>query len=304
MKKIYSLISALALSVSAFAQAPVPTSYDFENGGTYPTGWTLNPLGPGTQYYNSTSSTCGNSLYSLKLDTDFENLLISLSSQPGNVTYNLRANTGSTTPFSGNFQVQESVDGSTWIAIKTYTNGMIDVSSCQSQTATPTNPNSRYIRFYLLDKVTGNVCLDDINIATPNVAVGIKVKQGTSQISNGGFILPISSAVSSTTLLPLTIENIGSSLTLSVTSAVITGANASEFVATTSAPFNVNASSNTLFNIDFTPTAAGTRTATLTYATSDPNNSTFVVNLYGVGNGLATQPAAQATSLTFPLNKT
>lgn len=304
MKKIYSLISALALSISAFAQAPVPTSYDFENGGTYPTGWTLNPLGAGTQYYNSTSSTCGNSLYSLKLDTDFENLLIYLSSQPGNVTYNLRANTGSTTPFSGNFQVQESVDGNTWTAIKTYTNGMIDVNSCQSQTATPTNPNSRYIRFYFFDKVTGNVCLDDINIATPNVAIGIKVKQGTNQISNGGYTMPVSSAVSSTTTLPLTVENIGSSLTLSVTSAVISGANASEFVATTTAPFNVNASSSTLFNIDFTPTAAGTRTATLTYTTSDPNNSTFVVNLYGVGNGLATEPSAQATALTFPVNKT
>lgn len=304
MKKIYSLISALALSISAIAQAPVPTSYDFENGGTYPTGWTLNPLGAGTQYYNSTSSTCGNSLYSLKLDTDFENLLIYLSSQPGNVTYNLRANTGSTTPFSGNFQVQESVDGSNWTAIKTYTNGMIDVNSCQSQTATPTNPNSRYIRFYFFDKVTGNVCLDDINIATPNVAIGIKVKQGTNQISNGGYTMPVSSAVSSTTTLPLTVENIGSSLTLSVTSAVISGANASEFVATTTAPFNVNASSSTLFNIDFTPTAAGTRTATLTYTTSDPNNSTFVVNLYGVGNGLATEPSAQATALTFPINKT
>lgn len=303
MKKIYSLLSALALSISAFAQAPVPTSYDFENGGTYPTGWTLNPIGAGTQYYTTTFA-CGGSAYSLKLDTDNENLVIFLSSQPGNVTYNLRANTGSTTPFSGNFQVQESVDGSAWTAIKTYTNGMVDVSSCQTQTAVPTNPSSRYIRFFFTDKQVGNICIDDINIASPNVAVGIKVKQGASQISNGGFIDPVSSAVSSTTTIPLTIENIGTSLTLSVTSAVITGANASEFVTTTATPMNVNTSSSSAFNIDFTPTAAGTRTATLTFTTSDPNNTTFAVNLYGVGGSFASEPTAQASNLTFPVNKT
>jgi len=309
MKKIYSLISAIALSMSAIAQAPVPTSYDFENGGTYPTGWTLNPLGVGTQYY-TTSFACGGSAYSLKLDTDGENLVIALSSQPGTISYNIRANTGSTTPWNGDMRVQESVNGTTWTSIKTYTGtggpsaGGLDVNACQAQTATPADPNSRFIRFILVDKITGNVCLDDINISTPNVAVGIKVKQGTTQISNGGFITPISSAVGSPITLPLTLENIGTSLTLSVTSAAITGANASEFVATTSAPLTIGATGNTLFNIDFTPTAAGTRTATLTYSTSDPNNSSFVVNLYGVGNGLASEPSAQATSLTFPVNKT
>ncbi len=113
MKKIYLLVSALALSISAFAQAPVPTSYDFENGGTYPTGWTLNPLGVGSQYY-TTSFACGNSAYSLKLDTDGENLVVALSSQPGVVSYNIRANTGSTTPWNGDMQIQESVNGTTW----------------------------------------------------------------------------------------------------------------------------------------------------------------------------------------------
>lgn len=303
MKKVYALISALALSISSFAQAPVPTSYDFENGGTYPTGWTLNPLGTGTQYY-TTSFACGNSAYSLKLDVDNENLVIFLSSQPGNVTYNLRANTGSTTPFAGNFQVQESVDGNTWTAISTFTNGMINVNTCVSQTATPTNPASRYIRFFFTDKQTGNICLDDINIATPSVPVGMKVKQGAVQIANGGYCTPVGVAVSSTTTIPLTIENIGISTTLSVTAAVVTGANASEFVATTATPFNVNTTSSVPFNIDFTPTAAGTRTATITFTTNDPNNTSFVVNLYGVGGTLATEPASQATNLTFPINKT
>ncbi len=309
MKKIYSLISALAVSLSISAQAPVPTSYDFENGGTYPLGWTLNAFGTGSQYY-TTSSACNSSAYSLKFDFSNESLVIFLSSQPGVITYNIRANTGSSSPWNGNFQVQESVNGTTWTAIKTYSGsggpslGGLDVNTCLSQTATPTNPASLYIRFIYLSKITGNVGLDDIVINTPNVAVGVKVKQGSTQLSNGGFISPISSAVSSTTLLPLTIENIGTSTTLSITGSSITGANASEFVGISPATFNVNTSSNTTYSINFTPTAVGTRTATLTYTTNDPNNTIFSVKLYGVGGTLATAPTTQANTLAFPVNKT
>lgn len=309
MKKIHALISALAFTMSAFAQAPVPTSYDFENGGTYPTGWTLNQAGTGTQYY-TTSFACNTSAYSLKLDIANESLVIFLSSQPGAVTYNIRANTGSATPWNGNFQVQESPNGTVWTAIKTYTGtggaaaGGLDVNTCVSQTATPTNPASRYIRFIYITKTTGNVGLDDINIAMPNVPVGIRVRQGANQISNGGYIMPIGSAVGTPTVLPLTVDNIGISSTLSVTAASITGANASEFVASTSTPFSVNPGGNAAFNINFTPTAAGTRTATLVYTTNDPNNTTFTVNLYGVGGSFATAPTAQATGLSYSNVKT
>jgi len=74
MKKIYSLISALALSVSAFAQAPVPTSYDFES--TYPTGWTLNPVGTGSQYYTSAFTCASGGAFGLKFDQPNESLVI------------------------------------------------------------------------------------------------------------------------------------------------------------------------------------------------------------------------------------
>jgi hypothetical protein len=313
MKKIYSIITAVTMSFSSFAQAPVPTSYDFENGGIYPTGWTLNAAGVGTQYYTSSFS-CGSSLYSLKFDTPGtttgENLLIYLVSQPGDITYNIRANTGSATPWNGNFQLQESVDGLAWTAFKTYsgtggpTAGGLDVNACQSQTATPTNPNSRYIRFIYVSKTTGNVCLDDINIKTPSLPVGFRVKQGAVQISNGGFSTPIAIAVASTSVIPLTIENIGISNTLTVSSATITGTNASNFVPTSSVPFSLSPLASALYNINFTPSSVGTKTATLTFTTNDPNNLTFDIKLYGVGGLLATAPVSQATGLTFSGVKT
>lgn len=311
MKKAYSLISALALTIGAFAQAPVPTSYDFENGGTYPTGWTLNPAGTGTQYYTSSNS-CNGSAYSLKFDfagaTNGENLVINVSSQPGAVVYSIKGNTsGPTVAWDGTFSVQESITGATgtYTTFATHTGtAALSVSACVTHTATPANPASRYIRFIYLNKVSGNVGLDDITINAPNVAVGLKVKQGTSQIGNGGYTTPVGSAVGTPVTLPLTIENIGTSTTLSVTAASITGANASEFVASTATPFTVNAGANTAFNINFTPTAAGTRTATLVYSTSDPNNTTFTVNLYGVGGQYASTPSAQATNLTYNSVKT
>jgi endonuclease I len=311
MRKIHAVISALALTMSAFAQAPVPTSYDFENGGTYPTGWTLNPAGTGTQYYTSSSS-CNGSAYSLKIDfagaTNGENLVINVSSQPGPVTYNIKgATSGSSVAWDGTFSVQESITGAagTYTTIATHTGaGALSNSVCVNYTATPTNANSRYIRFIYLNKVSGNVAVDDITIAAPNVAVGLRVKQGTTQIGNGGWTTPVGTTVGVPLAIPLTIENIGTSTTLSVTAASITGANASEFTASTSTPFSVNAGANTAFNLNFTPTAVGTRTAALVYTTNDPNNTTFTVNLYGVGGTLATAPTAQASGLNFTNVKT
>lgn len=303
MKKIYSLISAIALGLNSFAQAPVPTSYDFENGLPLPTGWTFTNANASNDFYTTTATACEGTR-ALRLDIANDKLEIELVSQPGPITFSIRGNTGGATPWAGNFQVQESTNGSAWTAIKTFTNGMIDANACQSETVTPTNPNSRYVRFIYVTKTTGNIALDIVNIAEPVVPVGIRIQQGTTQLSNGGFITPISAAVSSTSVLALSVQNYGNSTTLNVSASAITGANASEFVISSATSFSVAAGANQTFNIDFTPTAAGTRTATLTFTNDDPNNTSFVVKLYGVGGTLATTPSAQATNLTFPINKT
>lgn len=151
MKKVYSFISALALTIGAFAQAPVPTSYDFENGGTYPTGWTLNPAGTGTQYYTSSSS-C-NGAYSLKIDfagaTNGENLVINTSSQPGPVIYTTKGMTsGNTVLWDGTLAIQESITGATgtYTTFASHTgSGAISNSVCTTYTATPANAASRVI---------------------------------------------------------------------------------------------------------------------------------------------------------------
>lgn len=303
MKKIYSLLIAAALGLNSFAQAPVPTSYDFEGGANYPTGWTFTDAGGSNQFYSTTATACSGT-YAQRFDLSNDKLVIFLTSQPGAITFKIRANTGGPGAWAGNYRVEESLDGTTWTSVKTFTNGMIDASACQSETVTPTNPNSRYIRFLYATKTTGNIALDDVSIAEPNVSIGMRVQQNAVQISNGGFTNPISVAVSSTTVLALNVQNYGTSATLSITAAAITGADASDFAITSPTAFSVAAAGNQLFNIDFTPASAGTKTATLTYTTNDPNNASFIVKLYGVGGIFATAPTAQATGLTFPVNKT
>jgi endonuclease I len=55
--------------------------------------------------------------------------------------------------------------------------------------------------------------------------------------------------------------------------------------------------------VNFTPSASGTRNAVLTLTNNDATNSSYVINLNGIGGNLATQPTAQATNLTFPMAK-
>jgi hypothetical protein len=108
----------------------------------------------------------------------------------------------------------------------------------------------------------------------------------------------ISSPVSTTTPLNLTLENEGTSNALNITSAVVSGTNASEFVVTTT-PTTVSALGSATLTVQFTPTASGTRTAILTIANNDSNENPYIINLYGVGGSLATEPSANPTNISF-----
>lgn len=96
----------------------------------------------------------------------------------------------------------------------------------------------------------------------------------------------------------VTIENLGSG-NLTVSGAAFTGAQAAEY----STPFTnqvIGATSTATMNVVFTPTGNGSRLATLTISSDDADESSYVLNLYGIGtDGLATQPAANPTALNF-----
>ena len=152
-------VAVIGLVSMAAAQAVLPTTYGFDSAA--PAGWSDNITG--TLTYGT-----GQSGLAARLDATNEYVQVFFAEEPGSLSYYIKGSVGGGTPsWSGTFTVQESVDGSTWTALRTFGNGQIDVAAHTLVTDTPLN-TSRYIRFFFTNKVGGsNVSLDEISLAAP-----------------------------------------------------------------------------------------------------------------------------------------
>ncbi len=292
-KTIYTVLFSVFTATLAMAQAVLPTSYSWDNGTPYPTGWSA--VDPTPSYYTSGSS--AHTPPSLKMDYTGDKVIIHFASTPGTLTYWLTSNSFS----GGTFVVEESADGTTWTVLHSFVSP--PVPSAWTQYIDTPNSASRYIRFNYSLKDQGNIGLDDVSLsAGVSTAQEINVKQGTTTIVNGGMY-SFNSPLSTPLPLTLTVENLGTVTALQVTGAVISGAAASDYTITSATSFTVAATNNTSLNIDFTPSATGTRNAVLTITNDDVNGNPYIINLNGIGGTLATEPTAQATNMTFPIVK-
>ena len=233
----------------------------------------------------------------MKFDNTGDFLIINFASNPGNLTYFLAGNSFA----GGTFTVEESEFGTVWTTLRTHTAppaGTYTLFTDVPQSAT------RFIRFIYTNKASGNIGLDDVNIAvgaaTP--AQEINVKQGSTTILSGGTYT-VSSAVSTMTPTTFTVENLGTANTLNISSATITGTNAADF-SVASSPSSVVALATGNLVVNFTPSAAGTRTAVLTIASNDADEASYVINLNGIGGSFASEPTAQPTNLSLTNVKT
>lgn len=285
---IYASILVLLVSFTGLAQAVLPTSWSFTTT-TLPTGWTES----GTGFYTGS----GNTPPTMKFDNTGDFLIINFASNPGNLTYFLAGNSFA----GGTFTVEESEFGTVWTTLRTHTAppaGTYTLFTDVPQSAT------RFIRFIYTNKASGNIGLDDVNIAvgaaTP--AQEINVKQGSTTILSGGTYT-VSSAVSTMTPTTFTVENLGTANTLNISSATITGTNAADF-SVASSPSSVAALATGNLVVNFTPSAAGTRTAVLTIASNDADEASYVINLNGIGGSFASEPTAQPTNLSLTNVKT
>ena len=299
MKKIKLFAALLGLSfANANAQCPLPTGYNFENfisaSSFTPcsTGWSTN-IG-GTFTYAT-----GQSGIAAKIDIANEYVQINTADQMGVVTYYAKGwNTGGA--WLGTFKLQESTNGTTWTDLTVF-NGSLSSTAYTQYTVTP-NSNSRYLKWILTAKTTGNnVGLDEINItAAPVTAQEINVKQAGNTILSGGNSTLFNSAVGTPTTVGFTIENQGSVSPLTISSFGLTGPAAADYTVTApTAPATVNAVSNIPLTITFNPSSAGTRSAVLTINNDDANEGAYVINLNGIGGNLATAPTSQPTNLSF-----
>lgn len=114
----------------------------------------------------------------------------------------------------------------------------------------------------------------------------INLKQTGSIVSNGSYNFGNINMLSSSSVTPFTVENLGSAV-LNLTGnpkVSLSGANASDFVVNSSGTTAaIQPGGSTTFTVTFTPSAVGTRVAQLTIVSDDLDESPYLINLTGTG---------------------
>lgn len=289
MKRIIFTTLLVLSIINSYSQAILPTSWSFSSV-NLPTGWTES----GTNFYTAS----GNTPPAMKFDNTGDYMIINFNSNPGDLTYYLTGN-----GFSGGgvFTVEESDLGSVWTTLHSHTSP--PNASYTMYTDTPQS-TTRFIRFIYTNKVNGNIGLDDVSvdIAPASPSQEINVMEGGITLVSGGISI-INSPLAITTPTIFSIENLGTLNTLNISSATVSGVNAADF-SVASFPTNILATSTDDLVLNFTPSSGGTRIAVLTITSNDVDEPNYIINLYGIGGALASEPIAQATSLTFQNVKT
>ena len=302
MKKITTtLLLVLITSVTIFAQAVLPIApWGFTGSALPATGWVS--AGTGFSYYTGS----GNPAPAAKFSATGDMLTISFTSTPGTLTFDATDNPPTGGTYSSNFTVQESADNITYTTVGTPFTTQANFGATAGTYYSFSNVllgTSRYVRFNLITKAVGNIGLDNVGItAGVSATQQMVVMQAATTIVNGGTYT-VGSPVATALPINFTIDNTGTTGTLNVTSAVLSGPAMADYVVNTSTPITIAGSGNSPLSITFTPSAAGTRNAILTMANNDPTNNPYVINLNGIGGTLATEPTAQPSGLTFAVNK-
>ena len=281
-----------SVSATALGQATLPAAWNFDD--PTPPGWTesLDQVVNGTRYTNGlVGAAC-------KLDADDEFVMVNFSDVCGGVTYNIKGQGSATNDV---FSVQESVDGNIWTDMRVLNESdLTAVGSSFGEFTDVPNAASRHIRWYFTDKRNGrNVALDEITLIAqvPTSAQEIGVSGPGGQIVNSGTLV-----VGNLANVTVTIENVNlpGGNDLSISNIQLGGANAGDF-SLGATPTTVGAAATGQFQLNFSAGANGSRFATLTITNDDANGdeTTFVINLYGIGGDYATEPTAAPTGLSF-----
>ena len=288
MKKLLlTSIATICITILSFAQATLPAIWGFPTT-TLPTGWTS--AGTGFAYYSGSGAPAP----AAKFSTTGTTLTVAFAGTPGTLSYDVVGNPPPSSTWAGNFKVEESVNGTTWTTVATYTT----LPTAYTTYSSALLSTSRYVRFNFVTHTTGNVGLDNVTIGVGvSTTQQINVQQSATTIVNGGTYT-LSSPVS--TMLPTTfaVQNTGTVGTLNVSGVTITGPAAADY-SVVSFPSTVAPSGSGNMVINFTPSVAGSRIAAINIANNDPTAPTYVINMYGIGGTLASDPTAQPSSFVF-----
>lgn len=174
------------------------------------------------------------------------------------------------------------VNGSTSIAGTAIPTGAVTIYGALGQF----NANYQLVPRDLNDIISYVAPLEEINVLV----------DGTTYLTGNTYFIGNSTSVS------LTIENTGSNA-LTITGASFSGTNAVDFSSTITAG-SVAGTSNQGYTVSFSPTATGSYFATLSIGNNDSDENPYIIHFEGVGtDNLATEPTANPSGLTFPVNE-
>lgn len=271
------------------AQAILPTSFDFDE--TIPDGWTEALQGGNFRYATGQAGTA------CRLDETGDYVEVYVADVPGTVSYYIKGQGSAVT--NDTFNIQESANGTTWTNMRQLIGNQVNMAAYVQYNDQPA-ATTRYIRWYFKRKQSGkNIALDEISIAAPvptNAQEIAVLFNGTAAPSNNSVV--VGNATSHT----VRIQNAGLADNLTVTGVTFSGSAAADYsIASLSVPFDVAAQNFVDLTLNFNAGGSGSRTATMTIANNDFNGdeTSYTVELLGIGGNYATEPSAQASSLNF-----
>ncbi len=290
--KMKFLIVSLLCAISTLAQTTLPVSRTAW--GATPVGWTDNGTHRNTGFACSGSdggSTQANGKY----------YRVWFTGTPGTLTYSIKGSN----PTNGTFKVQESPDGATWSDVMAY--ATITGSTCINEVKSLLN-STRYVQFIYITKTLGNVDIDDVTISP---APEMNVQGNSTSIVDGDLTPSVTdftdfgtTPVGIPVINSFVIQNTGAAV-LNLTSAspyvTISGTNAADFAVSIIPVTPVAATTgSTTFEITFTPTAGGLRTATLSIANNDGDENPYNFSIQGTATTCTSVVIASVYPLSGP----
>lgn len=118
------------------------------------------------------------------------------------------------------------------------------------------------------------------------------------EIDGNNFLNGNTAFIGTSTSTPITIKNLGIN-NLEILNTPITGTEAGDF-STDITPSLIAGGGQSNYTLTFSPSGNGSRQAVLEINSDDPDDPTFIVNIYAIGtDGFASEPTAGAAALSF-----
>ncbi len=293
----------MLLLLSRFTQAQVtlPAGYSFDNLNSLsnlPSGWSGNISGT-LSYITGQSGTAA------RFDEQGEYLKFFTTAPIGTLSFYLKGWTGGgSSNWTGVYKIQESQNGINWTDLASYT--ALNSSVYQLYTLNP-DIDSRYIRFLFSNKTIGcNVALDEVNATVAFIHWReINVLQNNHTLLSGSTSSLFATSLNSPLMLNFTIQNQSYADTLHINAINFSGTAAADYsIMSPVFPVKIAPLASQSLCLIFNPATNGTRSAALEIYCDDSDEGLYLINLYGIGGALASEPIAQADHLTFPMVKT